>query len=130
MTKSDRPATVADGENHAAVSDRAETVLERLRTEPRAHAVAVGIAIAIGLLLSWLHWFGLVLGGGLIGLVSATLPRAALGAVGFGVLVLVVFALSLGGSLRPVLEMTPVVYLTVASAIGLPLFGSLLRGLV
>ncbi|WP_121742729.1 hypothetical protein [Natronorubrum halophilum] len=121
---------MADGENHAAVSERVETVLERLRTEPRAHAVAVGIAIAIGLVLSWLHWFGLVLGGGLIGLVSATLPRAALGAVGFGALVLVVFALSLGGSLRPVLEMTPVVYLTVASAIGLPLFGSLLRGLV
>lgn len=105
-------------------------VLDRARTDPRTHAVAVVLAVAIGLLAAWLHWFGLVLGGALVGFVSPSLPRAIFGAIGFGLLVLVVFALSVWGSLGAVLGMTPVVYLVVAGAIGLPLLGSLVRGIV
>ncbi|WP_265111371.1 hypothetical protein [Halosolutus halophilus] len=104
--------------------------LDRVRTTSRTHAVALVAAVGIGLIASWLHWFGLLLGGALVGLVSPTLRRAVLGAIGFGMLVLVVFTVSLGGSAGVVPGMTPVVYLVVAAAFGLPLLGSLVRGLV
>ncbi|WP_049923478.1 hypothetical protein [Halopiger djelfimassiliensis] len=106
------------------------SVLERVRTEPRTHAAALAVAVCLGLVLAWLHWVGLVVAGALVGLVSPGLRRGILTALGFGVLVLIVFALSLGRSAWFVLEMRPVVFVPVASAIGLPVFGSLVRGAV
>lgn len=110
--------------------ERAGIVLERVRTEHRPHVAAVAVAVALGLLLSWLHWVGLLVGGALVALVSPTLRRGIAGAIGFGAVVLVAFALSLGDSAWTVLEMTPVSYLVVASAFGLPVLGSLARGIV
>ncbi|WP_306438829.1 hypothetical protein [Natronococcus pandeyae] len=107
-----------------------ERVLERVRTEPRAHGVAVLVVVSIGLALAWLHWFGLVLAGALVGLISPTVWRALAGALGFGVIVLAAFAIGLGDSAWRVLEMSPIVYVTVASAIGLPVFGALIRALL
>ena len=106
------------------------TALERVRTESSAHAVALVVAVVVGLATAWFHWLGLVLGGALVGVVSESLPRAVLSGVGFGVLVLVVFAASLGPVAGAVLEMAPVSYLVVAAALGLPVLGSLVRGLV
>ena len=123
--------SAAESETDSTEPDSTSSgVLDRARTDPQVHAVAILAAIVIGLFAAWLHWFGLVLGGAFIGLVSATLPRALLGAAGFGLLVLVVFALSVWGSIGAVLGMTPVVYLVVAGAIGLPVLGSLVRGIV
>ena len=131
MTESESTErTCSDHADGPSAESTVGNTLHLVRTEPRPHAVAVVVAVAIGLAASWLHWVGLLLGGALVGLVSASLPRAALGAIGFGVLVLLVFAVSLGGSLSVVFGMAPVVYLVVASAIGLPLLGSLVRGLV
>ncbi|WP_436343332.1 hypothetical protein [Natronorubrum sp. FCH18a] len=123
-----RDAPAADDRTDG-VARRLGTLLERVRTQPRPHAVATLLAVGLGLLLSWLHWFGLVLGGALVALVAPTLRRGVVGAIGFGVVVLVAFALALGSSAGAVLEMTPVVYLVVASAIGMPVLGSLVRGL-
>lgn len=141
MTGSDATGTDPNGSDASAdghggatrderTSDRAGTALERVRADPRPHAVAVVVAVALGLALSWLHWIGLVLGGAFVALVAPTVRRGVAGAIGFGAIVLVVFALSLGSSVGAVLEMTPIVYLTVVSALGLPLLGSLLRGIV
>lgn len=118
----------AGGADDGDVRDSA--VLERVRTEPRPHAAAVAVAVVLGLVLSWLHWMGLVLGGALVGLLAPTLRRAVLGGVAFGGVVLLVFGLALGPSAWVVLETTPVVYLVVAAAVGLPVLGSLLRGVV
>lgn len=103
--------------------------LERVRRERCPHAVALGIAVSIGLVAASIHWFGLVLGGALLGLASPTLARSVGYAITFGALVLGVFVLTIDSSVWLVLEMTPIVYVTVASAFGLPAFGSLLRGL-
>lgn len=123
----------ADGDPNpgpdAGPLERTTALLERARTEPRAHAVAVVLSVAIGLLLASLHWFGLVVGGAIVGAVTPSLRRAVVGAVGFGVVVLIAFALVLGTATWTVLETTPVVYLTVGAAIGLPVLGSLSRGL-
>lgn len=67
-----------------------QRVLERVRTGPRAHGVAVLAVVGIGLALAWLHWFGLVLGGALVGLVSPSVRRGVAGALGlpaFGALI-------------------------------------------
>ncbi len=114
----DGPATTADGR------------LDRLRTEPRAHAAGLVVATGLGVLAAWLDPLGLVVGGALVGLVAASLRRAILYGLAFGVLVLVVFALSLGTTLGPAVGMVPAVYLTLGAGVGMPVLGSLVRGLV
>lgn len=100
--------------------------LERLRTEP----LALALATVVGLLLAWIHWLGIVAGGALVGVVSPTPRHGVLAAVGFGIVVLLVFAATLGESAVAVSGMTPAVYVTIGGAIGLALLGSLVRGIV
>ena len=109
-------------------STRSRDLLYRARAHPRDRWLALAGAALLGLALAWLHWTGLVVAGVLLGVVSRTLWRGLIAAFGFGVLVLVVFAATLGGAVGEVLAMTPAVYLTVAAALGLPVFGSLVRG--
>ncbi|ELY87839.1 hypothetical protein C483_18118 [Natrialba hulunbeirensis JCM 10989] len=107
-----------------------EQELKSVRSEPRRRAVALVLAAGLGVVFAWLHWIGLVIGGALVGLVSTTFRRALVTAVGFGLVVLGLFVISLGGATAQVLEMAPIVYLTVGAAIGLPVLGSLVRGIV
>ncbi|MFU8868711.1 hypothetical protein [Natronococcus sp.] len=107
-----------------------ERVLDRVRTEPRAHWLAVLVVVPIGLILAWLHWLGLVVAGALVGFISPTVWHGLAGALGFGVLVLAAFAIGLGDSVWRALEMTPAIYVTVASALGLPALGAFVRGLI
>ena len=104
--------------------------LETVRGDGRTHALALGVAVVVGLGLASLHWVGLIVAGALVGLVSPTLGRAVAGAIGVGLVVLLAFAVSLGGAIGPALAMTPVSYLVVAAGIGLPVLGSLIRGVV
>lgn len=128
------PASDADASGPRRRLDRVRrdgrTALERARTRTRDHRIALGAALIGGLALAWLHWFGLVLGGALVGLVAPTLRRALVAGLGFGVLVLAAFAITLGGAVGDVMGMTPVVYLAVGTALALPVLGSLARGLV
>ena len=111
-------------------SDTPETVLSTIRSDPTQRRVALVIAIVLGLLATSIHWFGLVLGGALVGLVSARLRWAVLSALGFGILVLAVFVLvSPGLTVTKLLSLQPPVFVTVVAALVLPLFGSLVRGL-
>jgi hypothetical protein len=134
-TERDGDDRASDGRPDGNTADRSrngrfEETLEGVRTEPRTHALAAIAVVIVGLALAWLHWFGLVLAGALVGLISPTIWRGLAGALGFGVLVLVAFAIGLGDSTWRVLEMTPVVYVVVASALGLPAFGALVRGVI
>lgn len=134
----DAEAAVRDGESASNgaesapgdAGDRLRDALDQARTQRRSHAAALAGAAALGLLFAWIHWLGLVLGGALVALVAPSLRRGAAYALGFGALVLVAFAVSIGDSVLLVPEMRPIVYVTVASAIGLPLLGSLARGVV
>ncbi|MDZ7730766.1 MAG: hypothetical protein U5K37_07365 [Natrialbaceae archaeon] len=117
MTESDAIETLEDLRN-------------RVRTEPRYMAVGLAVAVVIGVLLAFVHWFGLVIGGALVGLVSRSLPVAIASAVGFGVVVIVVFVATLGEPAATVTEMQPIVFITLGAPIGLPVIGSLIRGIV
>lgn len=115
-TATDRRASVARG-------------LETVRTDRRSHVVALLVAAVLGLGFAWFHWFGLVLAGALVGFTAPGLRRALAYGFCFGLLVLVTFGLVVSGSIDRVVAMTPIIYLAVAAALGLPVFGSLVRGL-
>ncbi|MGQ3328284.1 MULTISPECIES: hypothetical protein [Halorubrum] len=103
-------------------------LLARIRTDPRTHAVSLGVALAAGVALASVHWLGLVAAGAAAALVAPTVRRGVGYALVAGVLALVAFAVALGPAAAVVPEMRPVVYVTVASALGLPVLGSLARG--
>ncbi|ELZ08200.1 hypothetical protein C479_12703 [Halovivax asiaticus JCM 14624] len=123
----------AGGESPADRRDAVDQVrgaVSRIRTQPGPHRVAVVVAVVVGLGLAWFHWLGLLLGGMLVGFVARTLRRALLAGLGFGVVLLAVFAVTVAGSLGQTLAMTPPIYLTIGAALGLPTFGALVRGVV
>lgn len=102
----------------------------RLRTDPTLHWIALVSCCVVGLVLASVHWLGLVAGGALVGLVARSLARAIVSAIGFGVLVLIIWALSLAvaGSLGNVVGMGLFAGIGVGIAIALPVLGSLIRG--
>lgn len=120
----------ADGGRNGETGDR--SLLRRVRTEPQAHWVAVVVAAAVGLVLASLHWVGLVVGGGLVALTATSLKRGLLAGLGFGVLVVFVWAVRflVGGVLSEVLAMGQISAIAVAMALVLSVLGSLLRGVV
>lgn len=108
----------------------AKRLLERARTERRPHAVALVLALWVGVTLATVHWLGLIAAGALASLVAPTIERGVAYAVVAGVVSLAVFAALLGPSAAAVPEMLPIAYVTVGAGIGLPLFGSLARAVV
>lgn len=104
--------------------------LVQIRTDPRTHVVALGVALAVGVALASVHWLGLVAAGAAAALVAPTFRRGVVYALVAGILALVVFAIALGPAAGLVPGMRPVVYVTVGGALGLPLLGSLARGVV
>lgn len=119
------------GPNETKRRPKAEVVrssLGHLRHRRRYHVAALLVLAVVGLFLSWLHWFGLVLAGTLLGIVSRGLREAVLSALGFGTVLVAVFLVSSGAATR-VVGMEPIIYVTVAGALVLPVLGSLVRGL-
>ena len=106
--------------------------LGRVREESGPHWVALVVALVVGLVLSTVHWLGLVVGGALVGLVAATLPRALLSGLGFGLLVaaLWAFLLGLSGALGDVTATGRFAGLGLLVALVAPVLGSLVRGIV
>jgi len=104
-------------------------MVRRIRRNRKYRIAALGFGALLGLLFVWFHWFGLVVGGSIVGFLSPRLRDAVVAGLGFGGLVLAVFFLSLGDAAPRVLGMVPIVYVTVAGGLLLPLFGSLARGL-
>ena len=106
--------------------------LRRVREESRPHWVGLTLAVVVGLVLSTVHWLGLVLGGVLVGLVAASLPRALLSGLGFGLVVLLVWwlTLALSGGVGKVTATGELAGLGVVMALVAPVLGSLARGVV
>lgn len=106
--------------------------LSAVRADPDRRRTAQAAGAVVGLLLATLHPVGLVVGGALVGLFAATIPRAVGAGAAFGVLVLVAFAavLAVGGGLGGYLGMGAVTLVSVGAAVVLPVLGSLVRGVV
>lgn len=106
--------------------------LTAVRTNRRERWFTLATAAAIGLAAAWVHWYGFVLGGALVGLVSKNVKGGLLAGIGFGVLSLGIFAglLASQGALGASLGMGQVTAVGVAIPIGGSLLGSLVRGIV
>ena len=105
----------------------ATSLADRVRTEPRPHAVALVAALGVGVALASVHWLGLIAAGALASLAAPTVRRGALYALGAGVVALAAFAVALGSAAGAVPGMRPVVYVAVGAGLALPLFGSTAR---
>ena len=105
--------------------------LAAVRSDPRKRAGALAVAALVGLGLAWVHWLGLFVAGALVGLVSATLPRAVAAGLAFGVLALAVAVLA-SPAVGPgeFLALTPPAYVAGAAALVAPAWGALVRGVV
>ena len=106
------------------------SALARIRREPRLRLVALAAGLALGLALASVHWIGLVAAGVAASLVAPTFRRGVAYALGAGLLALAAFAVSLGPAAGALPEMRPVIYVAAAAALGLPLLGSLARGII
>ena len=106
--------------------------LAAVRTGDRGRRLLVTAgALALGLVLATGHWIGLVLGGAFVGVCQRTLPRALLGGLVFGLVAVATFVLVAPRlEVGELLALTPAVYVTVGAGLGLPLLGSLTRGVV
>lgn len=105
--------------------------LVTVRADPRRRAPALLAAGLVGLGLAGVHWLGLVAAGGLVGLVSRTVPRAVLAGGGVGVLAVALTVLA-GPQVDPgeLLGLTPPAYVTIVAGLVLPVWGSLVRGVI
>lgn len=106
--------------------------LTAVRTGARGRRLLVTAgAVALGLVLATSHWVGLILGGAFVGVLQRDRKRAVVGGLLFGLVALGAFVLVVprleAGEL---LALTPAVYVTLGAGLGLPLLGSLTRGVV
>lgn len=109
---------------------RPSALLATVRENSGYHWAALVVACVIGLVLATFHWSGIVIGGALVGILAADIKRAVLSGLGFGILVVLVWAvlIQLSGSLQQVSAMNEIALLPVGIGLGLAVLGSLLRG--
>jgi hypothetical protein len=102
-----------------------------LREHRRRRAVVLPAATVLGVALAWVHWLGLFVAGGLVGLASTSLSRALFAGLVVDVLVLVLNVLvvpAMGAG--EFVGLRPASYLTVAAGLIAPLWGSLVCGVL
>jgi hypothetical protein len=136
MTESDeREAKAANdktADDPAGEDDTTPGPLQELRKRPRYRVAGFAGGSLVGLVAASIHWLGLIVGGVLVGLFATHTKRAPVFGLGFGVLVLLVWLglLGLSGTAGKALSMGQFSFLPVAIGIGLPVVGSLFRGVV
>ncbi|WP_128478195.1 hypothetical protein [Halorussus pelagicus] len=118
-------------------ASRAETgplgsALAEIRTDARARWAALLAGVVVGLAAAWVHWYGFLLGGAVVGLASKNVKRGLAAGIAFGVLAWAVFAVlvAANGGLVQYARMGRLLYLSVGIPVGLSALGSLVRGVV
>lgn len=99
--------------------------------EKRGEAATVA-AFAVGVVLGWVHWAGLIAGGALVGLVAPSFRRALLYGLYLGGVVFALFAASLFvfGTFGRFAGMGQLTALSLVISLGLPTLAAGVRGLV
>ena len=128
----DGGSTEDDGDPTGADRGAVRTALAEIRNDTRARWAALAAGAAVGLAAAWVHWYGLALGGALVGLASKDVKRGLVAGVGFGLLAWAVFAglVASAGGLGAYLGTGRLLYLSVGIPVGLSALGSLVRGVV
>ena len=106
-------------------------VLTAIRGRRRWRLSALLVATLVGFGVAWVHWLGLFVAGGLLGLAARTPGRAVLSGAIFGSLVVVGQVLLVPDmTVIEFLALRPPVYVTLGLGVGAPVWGSLVRGVV
>lgn len=106
--------------------------LDRVRRDDRARRLAIAGGFLVGLSVTSVHWVGLLLGGLLVGLPA----RRVRDALGFGLLLGILAWLGflawlvVQGAATGFVGLGLFAWLSLAIALGLPVLGSLIRGVV
>lgn len=121
----------ADRDGHAASARPASRVtawVTAVRADKRRRRLAIVGGVVVGLLLAWVHWTGLVVAGGLVGLTCRRLTSALVAGLAVGVIAVVV-TVAVVPAVTPgaFIGLTPVNLATVGVAVILPVWGSLVR---
>ncbi|WP_224447048.1 hypothetical protein [Haloprofundus salilacus] len=114
------------------MSARTDSALTPIRTGRYAE-LALILATVVGVAATTVHWTGLLVGGALVGLLAASLSRAVVNGLTFGLVVLFAFAawLLYEGALPVALQTGDIWALTAVAAFGLPLAAAIaVRALV
>lgn len=106
--------------------------LDAIRNRPKRRAIVISLCYGIGLGLASVHWLGLIAGGALVALPNRRLLTGIAAGFVFGLLVIIVWFLLHwhAGMIGSIVGMGEFTGIAVAVAIGLPLLGSLVRGIV
>lgn len=126
---SEQTETDAEAE---AESDAESGPLAAIRADEFRSWLATVVAIVVGLALASVHWFGLIVGGALVALPTASAWRGLGAGFGFGVLAWLGFLglMAASGSLTPVIATGQPFSLSAGIAVGLGTLGGLVRGIV
>lgn len=125
MPQSTEPVAASD---RSGVLQRFDEWIEAIRSNNTRRRIAFVGAIVSGILLTWIHWTGLVIAGAIIGITRRRLVTAILAGFGFGLA-----SIGLTVAVVPVISvvefttLTPLNYATVMAGILLPIWGSLTR---
>ncbi len=105
--------------------------LEELRSTTRQRWLATAVAVVVGIGLGWMHWFGVYVGAALVALVQRTVGRGIAAGIGFGMLFVGVFLVSLAmtGDLDTFRAMSRVSIVAVGGVVLAAVFGSFVRGI-
>lgn len=128
-----RPAASKDGDGGRDSNGSAfAAALAEIRSDARARRSALALGAIVGLAVAWVHWYGFLLGGALVGLVSKDGKHAVLAGVAFGLLAWVGFVglLASHGALVEYAAMGRVLYVSAAIPVVASTLGSLVRGVV
>jgi len=106
--------------------------LATLREDRRRRLAATAVAVVLGLALGLVHWTGLLAAGALVALPQRSFGWGVAAGFGMGALTVVGFLAQLGlaGTLDPVLAMGQPSLLALGIGLLLPVFGSMVRGIV
>ena len=106
--------------------------LDEIRANRRPRWFALVAAAIAGLAAVQLHWYGFVLGGALVGLVSKTPKRGLLAGFAFGIFAWIVFAVLLAshGALWKATATGQILAVSAAIPVVGAGLGSLVRGVV
>ncbi|MDY6765568.1 MAG: hypothetical protein SV377_07815 [Halobacteria archaeon] len=112
--------------------NRINTGLSSVRHGSKGRKFAVGLIIGVvGMIVSYFHWVGLVVGGVFLGVIAKNLRRALIYGFLFGLSVWVVFALNLAanGDFIEYVAMGQIFYISLVIPLLLPTLSASVRGL-
>lgn len=121
-------------ESARSASEASAGLPDAVRENRTTRWAVTAVAVAVGLLLAWVHWLGLVVGAAVVALPQRTLPRGLLAGLGFGAVAVLanvaVLATTGPAAVDTALAMRQVFGVSVGISLVAGVVGGLVRGVI